>query len=171
LQDDQLYGSADHTHLLHLLFRRVPTPDGVKETAFVKAAYLTSLTKGPVTHPLVSSIQWLGTMQGRNDLKTLVELLRHPDQDVIATAAAKELQRTLLVLDALYNVVALHRDHHIPNGWVGHGQLDHRDQRPWCTQRWRPKWSAKACSLAEEMSAFITRQLCCEPAHDHGGHD
>ena len=98
------------TELLTLLTTRVPP--GVDEAAYVKASWLSSLALGKETSPYCSrleAIQYLGTMQGGYNVATLVTLLEETQDATIAMAAAEQLQHTLLVFDAFYDIVALHQ--------------------------------------------------------------
>jgi aconitate hydratase 2 / 2-methylisocitrate dehydratase len=111
-QFQSLHNAHDHSHLLTLLTERVPP--GVDEAAYVKAAYLTSVATGKSLHPHAlltpkDAIFYLGTMQGGYNVPPLIELLSHPD-DAMSNAAANELQHTLLVFDAFYDIVALHKN-------------------------------------------------------------
>ncbi|MYM59473.1 bifunctional aconitate hydratase 2/2-methylisocitrate dehydratase [Vibrio sp. OCN044] len=88
--------------LLDLLENRIPP--GVDEAAYVKAGFLTAVTKGEVTSPLVSrekAAQLLGTMQGGYNIAPLVDLL---EDDALAPIAVEALSHTLLMFDAFYDV-------------------------------------------------------------------
>lgn len=88
--------------ILDLLENRIPP--GVDEAAYVKAGFLTAITKGEVESPLVSrekAAELLGTMQGGYNIAPLVDLL---DDDALASIAAKALSHTLLMFDAFYDV-------------------------------------------------------------------
>ena len=88
--------------ILDLLENRIPP--GVDEAAYVKAGFLTAITKGEVTSPLVSrekAAELLGTMQGGYNIESLVSLL---DNDALAPIAVKALSHTLLMFDAFYDV-------------------------------------------------------------------
>ncbi|MBU2896358.1 bifunctional aconitate hydratase 2/2-methylisocitrate dehydratase [Vibrio hepatarius] len=88
--------------LLDLLENRIPP--GVDEAAYVKAGFLTAVTKGEVKSPLVSrekAAQLLGTMQGGYNIAPLVELI---EDDALAPIAVKALSHTLLMFDAFYDV-------------------------------------------------------------------
>ena len=88
--------------ILDLLENRIPP--GVDEAAYVKAGFLTAITKGEVTSPLVSkakAAQLLGTMQGGYNIESLVSLL---DDAELASIAVKALSHTLLMFDAFYDV-------------------------------------------------------------------
>ncbi|MGP8307537.1 bifunctional aconitate hydratase 2/2-methylisocitrate dehydratase [Vibrio sp. YIC-376] len=93
---------GEEEFLLDLLENRIPP--GVDEAAYVKAGFLTAVTKGDVSSPLVSrekAAELLGTMQGGYNIEPLVNLL---DDDALASIAAKELSHTLLMFDAFYDV-------------------------------------------------------------------
>lgn len=88
--------------LLDLLENRIPP--GVDEAAYVKAGFLTAITKGYVSSPLVSrekAATLLGTMQGGYNIEPLVSLL---DDAQLAPIAATALSHTLLMFDAFYDV-------------------------------------------------------------------
>ncbi|WP_299686879.1 bifunctional aconitate hydratase 2/2-methylisocitrate dehydratase [uncultured Vibrio sp.] len=88
--------------ILDLLENRIPP--GVDEAAYVKAGFLTAITKGEVASPLVSkakAAELLGTMQGGYNIEPLVSLL---DDAELAPIAVKALSHTLLMFDAFYDV-------------------------------------------------------------------
>ncbi|CAK1735517.1 Aconitate hydratase B [Vibrio crassostreae] len=88
--------------ILDLLENRIPP--GVDEAAYVKAGFLTAITKGEVASPLVSkakAAELLGTMQGGYNIESLVSLL---DDAELAPIAVKALSHTLLMFDAFYDV-------------------------------------------------------------------
>ncbi|OCH14530.1 MULTISPECIES: bifunctional aconitate hydratase 2/2-methylisocitrate dehydratase [unclassified Aliivibrio] len=88
--------------ILDLLENRIPP--GVDEAAYVKAGFLTAITKGEVESPLVSkakATELLGTMQGGYNIESLVSLL---DDAKLAPIAVKALSHTLLMFDAFYDV-------------------------------------------------------------------
>nr|VVV03110.1 Aconitate hydratase B [Aliivibrio wodanis] len=88
--------------ILDLLENRIPP--GVDEAAYVKAGFLTAITKGEVESPLVSkakATELLGTMQGGYNIESLVSLL---DDAELAPIAVKALSHTLLMFDAFYDV-------------------------------------------------------------------
>ncbi|MDN2668146.1 bifunctional aconitate hydratase 2/2-methylisocitrate dehydratase [Vibrio sp. 14N.309.X.WAT.E.F5] len=88
--------------ILDLLENRIPP--GVDEAAYVKAGFLTAITKGEVESPLVSkakAAELLGTMQGGYNIESLVSLL---DDAELAPIAVKALSHTLLMFDAFYDV-------------------------------------------------------------------
>ncbi|GAM61751.1 aconitate hydratase 2 [Vibrio ishigakensis] len=74
------------------------------EAAYVKAGFLTAITKGEVSSPLVSkakAAELLGTMQGGYNIEPLINLL---DDSELAPIAVKALSHTLLMFDAFYDV-------------------------------------------------------------------
>jgi aconitate hydratase 2 / 2-methylisocitrate dehydratase len=90
-------------YLLELLTERVPA--GVDDAAYAKAGFLTAITEGRDSCPLISktrAVELLGTMLGGFNIQTLVKLL---DDEDLAPAAAKELKMTTLMFDALHDVV------------------------------------------------------------------
>ncbi|MDN3699015.1 bifunctional aconitate hydratase 2/2-methylisocitrate dehydratase [Vibrio sp. 03-59-1] len=93
---------GEEAFLLDLLENRIPP--GVDEAAYVKAGFLTAITKGEVVSPLVSkakAAELLGTMQGGYNIESLVSLL---DDAELAPIAVKALSHTLLMFDAFYDV-------------------------------------------------------------------
>ncbi|MFA0084183.1 bifunctional aconitate hydratase 2/2-methylisocitrate dehydratase [Vibrio sp. 10N.261.51.F12] len=93
---------GEEATILDLLENRIPP--GVDEAAYVKAGFLTAITKGDVESPLVSpekAAQLLGTMQGGYNIESLVSLL---DDEALAPIAVKALSHTLLMFDAFYDV-------------------------------------------------------------------
>ncbi|PMK04480.1 bifunctional aconitate hydratase 2/2-methylisocitrate dehydratase [Vibrio sp. 10N.261.55.A7] len=93
---------GEETFILDLLENRIPP--GVDEAAYVKAGFLTAITKGEVESPLVSkakAAELLGTMQGGYNIESLVSLL---DDAELAPIAVKALSHTLLMFDAFYDV-------------------------------------------------------------------
>jgi aconitate hydratase 2/2-methylisocitrate dehydratase len=95
--------AGEEAFLLDLITNRVPP--GVDEAAYVKAAFLTAITKGEAKSPLIDRLkatQLLGMMLGGYNIDTLVGLL---DDAELGTAAAKELKHTLLMFDRFHDVV------------------------------------------------------------------
>ena len=93
---------GEEEFILDLLENRIPP--GVDEAAYVKAGFLTAITKGEVASPLVSkakAAELLGTMQGGYNIESLVSLL---DDAELAPIAVKALSHTLLMFDAFYDV-------------------------------------------------------------------
>ncbi|MDP2572861.1 bifunctional aconitate hydratase 2/2-methylisocitrate dehydratase [Vibrio penaeicida] len=94
--------AGEEAFLINLLENRIPP--GVDEAAYVKAGFLTAITKSEVTSPLVSrekAAELLGTMQGGYNIESLVSLLEDAD---LAPIAVKALSHTLLMFDAFYDV-------------------------------------------------------------------
>ncbi|HBC5018444.1 bifunctional aconitate hydratase 2/2-methylisocitrate dehydratase [Proteus mirabilis] len=93
---------GEEEFLLDLIVNRVPP--GVDEAAYVKAGFLTALSKGETTSPLITpekAVELLGTMQGGYNIHALIEAL---DNDKLAPIAAKALSHTLLMFDSFYDV-------------------------------------------------------------------
>jgi aconitate hydratase 2/2-methylisocitrate dehydratase len=95
--------AGEEAFLLDLLTNRVPA--GVDEAARVKAGFLNDVATGHLECPLVSrarATELLGTMVGGYNVAPLVALL---DDAVVGAVAAQALKHTLLVFDALHDVV------------------------------------------------------------------
>ena len=93
--------AGEEQFLLELITDRVPP--GVDEAAYVKAAFLTAISKGEATSPLIDkvhAVKLLGTMQGGYNIVTLVELL---DDDALAQEVGEQLKHTLLASMMLPN--------------------------------------------------------------------
>ncbi|NNN45897.1 MULTISPECIES: bifunctional aconitate hydratase 2/2-methylisocitrate dehydratase [unclassified Vibrio] len=93
---------GEEAFILDLLENRIPP--GVDEAAYVKAGFLTAITQGEVSSPLISrekAAKLLGTMQGGYNIEPLVSLL---DDNELAPIAATALSHTLLMFDAFYDV-------------------------------------------------------------------
>ncbi len=92
----------EESFLIDLLANRIPP--GVDEAAYVKAAFLTAISKNETTSPLITpeyATELLGTMQGGYNINTLVELLDSPK---LGSIAAKGLSKTLLMFESFYDV-------------------------------------------------------------------
>ena len=88
--------------LVDLLRNRVPA--GVDQAAYVKASFLTAITKAEVSSRLVSPVeatQILGTMLGGYNIQALIACL---DNDSLAATAVNALSHTLLMFDAFHDV-------------------------------------------------------------------
>ena len=88
--------------VLDLLENRIPA--GVDEAAYVKAGFLSAISKGEAHSPLVSkerAVELLGTMQGGYNIEPLIACLDDPSLGAIA---AKALSHSLLMFDAFYDV-------------------------------------------------------------------
>ncbi|PWI34538.1 bifunctional aconitate hydratase 2/2-methylisocitrate dehydratase [Vibrio albus] len=93
---------GEEEFILDLLENRIPP--GVDEAAYVKAGFLTAITKGEAVSPLISrekAAELLGTMQGGYNIEPLIALL---DDAELAPIAVKALSHTLLMFDAFYDV-------------------------------------------------------------------
>lgn len=94
--------AGEEAFLLDLLENRIPP--GVDNAAYVKAAFLSAITKGEATSPLVSpvkAVEILGHMQGGYNVQPLIDALDKPE---LAETAAESLKKTLLVFDAFHDV-------------------------------------------------------------------
>jgi aconitate hydratase 2/2-methylisocitrate dehydratase len=94
--------AGEEAFLLELLTERVPA--GVDDAAYVKAAFLTAITKGEAQSPLLDArraVELLGTMLGGYNIVPLVELL---DDASLGALAAAQLEKTLLMFDAFHDV-------------------------------------------------------------------
>ena len=93
---------GEEDFLVYLFTQRIPA--GVDDAAYVKAGFLSALTRGNATSPLIDAtkaIEILGTMLGGYNIVPLVELLDH---STLAAAAAEQLKKTLLMFDAFHDV-------------------------------------------------------------------
>ncbi len=93
---------GEEDFLVDLITNRVPA--GVDQAAYVKAGFLSAVTTGEVTSPLVSAelaTQLLGTMLGGYNIQSLIACL---DNDKLAPIAVKALSHTLLMFDAFHDV-------------------------------------------------------------------
>ncbi len=99
--------SGEESSLIHLLSDRIPP--GVDTAAYVKATWLNAIAQNKINSPLIGAIEatrLLGTMVGGYNVNALIELLQSPDQE-IANTAAKGLSKTLLVYDAVNDLIDL----------------------------------------------------------------
>ena len=95
----------DSELLLHLLKERVPA--GVDDAAYVKAGFLSDLTKGETKSPYISkegAVAILGTMLGGYNIQPLIDCL---EIDGLADDAATALSNTLLIFDAFNDIYEL----------------------------------------------------------------
>ncbi|MFK8081544.1 MAG: bifunctional aconitate hydratase 2/2-methylisocitrate dehydratase [Granulosicoccus sp.] len=93
---------GEEDFLLHLLSNRIPA--GVDEAAYVKAGFLTAISTGEATSPLLSrvaAVELLGTMLGGYNIQPLIAAL---DDEELAATATKALSHTLLMFDAFHDV-------------------------------------------------------------------
>mgnify|MGYP001985939438 FL=1 len=94
--------------LLNLLKERVPA--GVDDAAYVKAGFLSDLTKGKTKSPYISrenAVAILGTMLGGYNIQPLIDCL---EIDGLADDAADALSNTLLIFDAFNDIFELSKD-------------------------------------------------------------
>lgn len=90
--------AGEEEFLMSLLEERVPA--GVDAASMVKCQFLTAITAGEKTSPLISktkAVEILGTMLGGYNVDSLVQLL---DNSELAELAATQLKHTLLVADS-----------------------------------------------------------------------
>ena len=95
----------DNELLLHLLKERVPA--GVDDAAYVKAGFLSDLTKGETESPYISkedAVAILGTMLGGYNIQPLIDCL---EIEELADDAATALSNTLLIFDAFNDIYEL----------------------------------------------------------------
>jgi len=94
--------------LLNLLKERIPA--GVDDAAYVKAGFLSDLTKGKTDSPYISredAVAILGTMLGGYNIQPLIDCL---EIDGLADDAADALSNTLLIFDAFNDIFELSKD-------------------------------------------------------------
>ena len=92
--------SGEEELLVDLITNRVPP--GVDEAAYVKAGFLSAVTKGEITSPLVDknlAVELLGSMLGGYNISTLVSLLEDSE---LRDQAADQLCKTLLMLSLIH---------------------------------------------------------------------
>ncbi len=102
--------AGEDEFILHLLRERIPP--GVDEAAYVKASWLSAIASLTAESPLVSPLQatkLLGTMVGGYNVAALIELLNNSDIN-LASCASKCLSHTLLVYDAVNDVIDLSKN-------------------------------------------------------------
>ena len=94
--------------LLSLLKERVPA--GVDDAAYVKAGFLSDLTKGKTDSPYIAkedAVIILGTMLGGYNIQPLIDCL---EIDGLADYAADALSNTLLIFDAFNDIFELSKN-------------------------------------------------------------
>ena len=94
--------------LVNLLKERVPA--GVDDAAYVKAGFLSDLTKGKTNSPYISredAVEILGTMLGGYNIQPLIDCL---EIDGLADDAADALSNTLLIFDAFNDIFELSKN-------------------------------------------------------------
>ena len=95
----------DNELLLHLLKERVPA--GVDDAAYVKAGFLSDLTKGETESPYISkedAVAVLGTMLGGYNIQPLIDCL---GIEGLEDDAATALSNTLLIFDSFNDIYEL----------------------------------------------------------------
>ncbi len=98
---------SNRNFLLDLLKNRIPP--GVDQASYVKATWLSAIAQEKVLSPCVNpneATRLLGTMMGGYNVAALIELLKNQN-DEIATIAANGLSNTLLIYDALNDIIEL----------------------------------------------------------------
>ncbi len=93
---------GEEEFILNLLANRVPA--GVDEAAYIKAGFLSAITKGEVSSPILTAAdatELLGTMLGGYNITPLIDLLDNP---ALAPIAVKGLSHTLLIFDAFHDI-------------------------------------------------------------------
>lgn len=94
--------AGEEQFILDLITHRVPA--GVDQAAYVKAAFLSAISKGEAESPLidkVKAIELLGTMLGGYSIAPMIDAL---DDETIAATAVEGLSHTLLMFDAFHDV-------------------------------------------------------------------
>ena len=106
--------------LLFLLKERVPA--GVDDAAYVKAGFLSDLTKGETESPYVSkedAVEILGTMLGGYNIQPLINCL---EINELADDAAAALSNTLLIFDSFNDIFELSKTNEhakkVINSWA-----------------------------------------------------
>ena len=106
--------------LLNLLKERVPA--GVDDAAYVKAGFLSDLTKGETESPYISkedAVAILGTMLGGYNIQPLIDCL---EIDELADDAAAALSNTLLIFDSFNDIFELSKTNEhakkVINSWA-----------------------------------------------------
>ena len=106
--------------LLFLLKERVPA--GVDDAAYVKAGFLSDLTKGETESPYISkedAVEILGTMLGGYNIQPLIDCL---EIDELADDAAVALSNTLLIFDSFNDIFELSKTNEhakkVINSWA-----------------------------------------------------
>ena len=106
--------------LLFLLKERVPA--GVDDAAYVKAGFLSDLTKGETESPYISKedgVEILGTMLGGYNIQPLIDCL---EINELADDAAAALSNTLLIFDSFNDIFELSKTNEhakkVINSWA-----------------------------------------------------
>ncbi len=93
--------------LLNLLKNRIPP--GVDQASYVKATWLSAIAQGTSKSPLITPLEatkLLGTMIGGYNVSALLEILQNKNE-ALAKCAQEALSKTLLVYDAVNDVIEL----------------------------------------------------------------
>ena len=96
--------------LLDLLVNRIPP--GVDQASYVKATWLSSIAQEESQSPFVTPLkatELLGTMIGGYNVSALIEILKSNNKE-LAASACKALSNTLLVYDALNDILELSKN-------------------------------------------------------------
>ncbi len=99
--------AGEEDFLVGLLSDRIPP--GVDPASYVKASFLSAVSQGETTSPLLSpkkAVELLGTMMGGYNVASLISLLKD-ERTEIAQLAANALKKTLLIYDAFNDVMDL----------------------------------------------------------------
>lgn len=94
--------AGEEDYILDLITNRVPA--GVDQAAYVKAGFLSAISKGEAESPLidkVKAVELLSTMLGGYNIMPMIEAL---DDEALAPTAVKGLSHTLLMFDAFHDV-------------------------------------------------------------------
>lgn len=94
--------AGEKEYLLDLFTHRIPA--GVDQAAYIKAGFLSALSKGEAQSPLINPVkaaELLGTMLGGYNISPLIDAL---DDETLAATAMQSLSHTLLMFDAFYDV-------------------------------------------------------------------
>ena len=113
-------GHDENELLLFLLKERVPA--GVDDAAYVKAGFLSDLTKGETESPYISkedAVEILGTMLGGYNIQPLIDCL---EINELADDAAAALSNTLLIFDSFNDIFELSKTNEhakkVINSWA-----------------------------------------------------
>ena len=104
--------TENHEFLVDLLKNRIPP--GVDEASYVKASWLSAIAQGNSRSPLISPLEatkLLGTMIGGYNVSALIEILQNKNEK-LAKCAEEALSKTLLVYDAVNDVMELAQNNH-----------------------------------------------------------
>ena len=118
--------------LLFLLKERVPA--GVDDAAYVKAGFLSDLTKGETESPYISkedAVEILGTMLGGYNIQPLIDCL---EIDELADDAAAALSNTLLIFDSFNDIFELSKTNEhakkVINSWANAEWFTSKEDSP-----------------------------------------